>query len=99
MEEWKEDDSAAAGERRDDDETLLPRHEHELSRLGDHEVDEDEMSESEFDRSQKKKSVKGTAWMVLATIATLTARGLVRGNFREYFKCFEGVGHVLTGVL
>jgi hypothetical protein len=77
---------------RRDGEGLLPRHEHEMERLDESE-DEDDVLEFETIRDdenggtlrrRRKKSVKGRAWIVLATLATLTGRGLFRGDFRKF---------------
>ncbi|KAG9235177.1 hypothetical protein BJ875DRAFT_542325 [Amylocarpus encephaloides] len=74
MQEWKD---GHEGVERWDGETLLPRH--ELERFG--RPDEDEFSESDYGAKEVKKSVKGRIWILLATVSTLTARGLVRGSF------------------
>lgn len=75
----------------DGDETLLPRHEHELARLhpdgsgcGSGSEDGSEDGFSDYgDKPENRKSIKGSLWIVLATTATLTGRGLLRGDFRE----------------
>ncbi|CAG8972128.1 hypothetical protein HYALB_00008133 [Hymenoscyphus albidus] len=69
------------------DETLLPTHEHELTRLnpdgsGYGSEDESDGGYSDYgDKPELRKSIKGSLWIVLATTATLTGRGLLRGDF------------------
>ena len=76
-------------ERHDDSAVgLLPRHEMEILEESEDEDDELEFETVDDDqgrslRRRRKKSVKGKAWIVLATLSTLIGRGLVRGSFRE----------------
>jgi hypothetical protein len=74
-----------------DEEGLLQRHQHEMDRLDESEDENDELEFETVDlddngngsRRRRKKSVKGRLWIVLATLGTVTARGLLRGDFRE----------------
>ncbi|KAH8656527.1 hypothetical protein BGZ60DRAFT_532111 [Tricladium varicosporioides] len=71
-------------------ETLLPRHEDDsLSvRSLDHEkdVDEEEASDCGSEDYTEKKTIKGALWVILSTMATLSARRLLRdGGFPIYF--------------
>jgi hypothetical protein len=73
------------------EEGLIPGHEREMEGFDESEDEDDEL---EFEtvgrddqgrslRRRRKKSVKGRAWIVLATLATVTARRLFRGSFRK----------------
>lgn len=87
-------------EERKEGDDELPRHEHELARLnpdgsghGSGSEDEDDDGFSDYgDKPEHRKSIKGTLWIVLATTATLTGRGLLRGDFRELLSSFMLAG-------
>jgi hypothetical protein len=86
MDDWKLPNYAAAAGRGPEDgsaanvndgETLLAEHEHDES--------DDEEKEAEAGLG-RRKSIKSTLWMILVTTATLAARRILNGGFRELFS-------------